>query len=359
MGEGRSSIEAISIHFVSGVAIAAAVPWKGLSLYWATAACCGALAVSCAVLSGRGSRRWAAFPAFIAAGMMCWITDALCGSPAPDFLPAASRALERLCSAIDSVPFSHQGTGPLVKALLTGDRTGLDSGTVATFRSAGAAHILALSGLHLGMIYGLMGKLFSVAGNSRTASVCRSVLTVLLCAFYTLMTGAGASTVRAFLFILFREISIHQAERRHRGTDTLCTALTVHLLLRPSDVDTLGFQLSYLAMLGIFEIAPILKGFWPDDGGKGDMMRRVWESAAVTLSCQITTAPLLWLKMGAVPGHFLLTNLLALPLTEGLIVCSVVTVAASAAGLCPETLEGLTDLLAQTLLHCLGVISGM
>ena len=335
------------------------MPSDGLGLYRAAAVCCAVLAVACVLFCGRGQRRWAAFPALVAAGMMCWITDAICGNPAAGPAVWASTALGRLCGVIDSCTFSHESTRALARALLTGDRTGLDYGTVAVFRKAGAAHILALSGLHLGIIYAIISALLSVTGNTRAAAMGRSLTTVALCACYTFITGAGASTVRALLFIIFREISVHNASRRHSGTDILCTALTIHLLLRPSDVESLGFQLSYLAMLGIFEIAPLLRAFWPDDGGKIGIMRRIWDSATIALACQMTTAPLLWFRMGVIPGHFLLTNILALPLAEGLIVCSVAAIAAAALGIPSETAESLTDHLAQALLYVLEIISGM
>ena len=359
MGEGRSSIEAISIHFVSGVAISALAPWKGMALYRAAAVICPVLGILCVLMCGRGRRRGATFAAFVAAGMLCHVTSSICGGGDGLVFPAAARALERLCGLIDSIAFRHEDTGALVKALLTGERSTLERATVESFRKAGAAHILALSGLHLGVIYGIVGKILSAAGNSRPAAVLRSAVCVAFCAFYTLMTGAGASTVRALIFITVREILRHDPQRRHGGTDTLCTALTVHLLLRPADVESLGFQLSYLAMLGIFEIAPQLRRFWPEGGGRADVMRRIWDCAAVSIACQAPTAPLLYLRLHTLPGHFLLTNLLALPLTEALILCSVAGVALQAAGFGGTIAESLSDFLAQALIFALKVISEM
>ena len=66
---------------------------------------------------------------------------------------AAFSAANRLRSLIDGIPFPSEGTSPLLKALLTGDRSSLSKEVVTVFRSSGASHLLALSGLHIGIIY--------------------------------------------------------------------------------------------------------------------------------------------------------------------------------------------------------------
>ena len=76
-------------------------------------------------------------------------------------MKVAGRFGESMQEAIDSIEFRKEQTGALVKALLTGNRTSLTSETIQVFRNSGASHILALSGLHLGIIYGIMKKILS------------------------------------------------------------------------------------------------------------------------------------------------------------------------------------------------------
>lgn len=103
--------------------------------------------------------------------------------------------------AIDRMGFTHPDTGAIIKALLTGDRGNIPKTVTEAFRNSGASHILALSGLHLGIIYTIVSKAFALIGNSPLAKRTRSVAIILLCGTYTMATGAGASISRAFLFI--------------------------------------------------------------------------------------------------------------------------------------------------------------
>ena len=123
----------------------------------------------------------------------------------------ADGAVGKLRALIDALPFRDVGTPALLKALLTGDRSGLSRETVAAFRASGASHVLALSGLHIGIIYLIFDRLTRVLGRSPAARHIRFWLIVLGAGFFTLMTGAGASIVRAFLFITINETQIGRA----------------------------------------------------------------------------------------------------------------------------------------------------
>ena len=83
--------------------------------------------------------------------------------------------------AIDSIPFQSTDTGALIKALMTGDRSSLSAAVTSAFRASGASHILALSGLHLGIIYMIFSKLSGILGNGRNARRYRSLILILLC----------------------------------------------------------------------------------------------------------------------------------------------------------------------------------
>ena len=179
----------------------------------------------------------------------------------------------------------------------------------------------------------------------------------IICGFYTLATGAGASIVRAFIFIMVREVS--RLTHRHTSLKhTLLTSLTVQLAISPGDVSGIGFQLSYAAMAGIAFIFPHLKELWPDDGSFNPL-RKVWESAALSISCQITTGPLAYICFGTFPKYFLLSNLIALPLTGAIIPISILTVAMYTAGICPGILIRITEAAVQVMCRSLDIISGM
>ena len=327
--------------------------------------------------------------------------------PEPRFLIACRRIGTGLQSMIDTIPFSSEETSALVKALLTGERSGLSSEIKSAFRDSGASHILALSGLHLGIIYGILSKLLSILGNSPVMRILRSILIILICGIYTLATGAGDSLVRALIFISLREIA-KAASRYHGLGQILLASLIIQLVIDPLAVRSVGFQLSYAAMAGIAFLYPWLQGFWdraaeflnqttshlrtstevteeevspevpeeetstevPEEShGKTGLKcaglliswpaRWIWNTASLAIACQITTAPLAYMYFGTFPVHFMLTNLLTLPLTGLLIPSALLTLCLTAIGCCPSILVHATEWLTCTLVWLLEVISTM
>ena len=348
------SIEALAVHFTAGAAAGAflarssANPWflsGGLFLVLAS--------LLFAVL--RTGRPAFLFPAFLLCGAACFLTDALSGgggTPAWATVPAV-----RLRAFIDTLPFPSESTAPLLKAFLTGDRSGLSRETATVFRTSGASHLLALSGLHMGILYLILSKVFLPLGNSPAAKGFRYAAVLGAAGFFTLMTGASPSIVRAFLFIVLNETA-RLLHRPRNPVKVLSAALLVQLVLTPSAVTSVGFQLSYLAMAGIFLLYPVLEGWYPQ-GFRHDPVRKVWQAAALSISCQAFTGPLAWFRFHAFPKYFLLTNLLAMPLTTLLMGTAVTTLLLGGLGCRADLPVRATDFLAGTLVRVLEIISTM
>lgn len=334
-----------------------------------------AISIALICLSSRRSRKDLAIEALICAGAIgCGALSAAAGLSA-DINPPASR-LESLAEdfgsgmqrAIEAIKFQSPDAGALIKALLTGNRSSLSPAVTEAFRASGASHILALSGLHLGIIYVIFSKALVILGNGSHARRWRSGLVISLCGFYTLATGAGPSIVRAFIFILLNEIA-GLSGRYNSLAQVLLASLILQLAFSPLSSITVGFQLSYAAIAGIAFIFPWLKSFWPEEDAEGEnpstaagrMLtsagRWIWTSAALSISCQLTAGPLAYIYFGTFPKHFLLTNLLALPLTGILIPSAVLTLFLSAIGWCPTSIIRITEFLADLLVWLLNVIS--
>ena len=353
----RAGIEALAVHFTAGVAAGAlllrlpadpSILSTGLLLVLA----------SLVVIVLKTERGGLLFPAFLLLGAFCAFADAFPGADTATFLERrASAWAERLRAFIDGIPFPSAGTAPLLKALLTGDRSGLSQETVRVFRESGGAHLLALSGLHIGILYLLLTRLLWPLGNSPRARRVRYALIVLAAGLFTLMTGASPSIVRAFLFIFLNETA-RLTGRPRKPLRTLSSALLIQLILTPTVITSVGFQLSYLAMAGIFLLYPHLEGWYPQ-GPRIDPMRKVWQAAVLSISCQAFTGPLAWYRFRTFPTYFLLTNLLAMPLTSLLMGTAVATIALRGIGLCPGFLVQATDALCSGLLWILGIIASM
>jgi competence protein ComEC len=318
--------------------------------------------------SGTGFPTWVqaalTFTAVFASGALCGITSSLI---APGLTPSgislwAEGLGGSMGAAIDSIPFSDRDYNAVAKALITGERSDIPDDLAEAFRGSGASHILALSGLHLGIIYSIITRSLSIFGNRRPLLVPRSVTTILTCGIYTLATGAGPSITRAFLFILIAEAA--RISERHRSTaQTFWSALIIQLTITPLSIRSAGFQLSYAAMAAIAFVLPWLQSFWPgsihDDRGITKLTRKIWNAAAMSISCQLTTGPLAYFYFGTFPRHFLITNLIALPLTGVIIPAILATLILQGLGICPELMVSMTEILIKALLGSLETISGM
>lgn len=275
---------------------------------------------------------------------------------------AAAKAVGHLRATIDAIPYPSETTGPLVKALLTGDKSDLPKEITGIFRDSGASHVLALSGLHLGVLYLLLTRLTSPLGNSPKARKSRCSLIIVAALFYSIMTGATPSIIRAFLFITINETA-RLLGRKRDPVRVLLAALTVQLALKPDVISSVGFQLSYMAMAGIFLLYPTLERIYPAPSGsrlsRFNPFRKIWNAAMLSISCQIFTGPIAWYYFHTFPKYFILTNLVALPLTSAIMTLSVATIALSFLGICPEPLVILNEHAMQALVFCLEIISGL
>lgn len=394
-----ADIKPLALAFTFGAASGLLLSRISMHAAYISSATSLLVALTLTVITSADRRQAEILLLFLTAGVFCAATSTLTSLGAVAGKPLFAGLAADFRSMISSIPFPHEGTAPLVNALLTGDRSSLDSSVMNSFRDSGASHILALSGLHLGIIYGILLKATSIFGKHPTVKAVRSLIIISLCGIYTLATGASPSLVRAFLFILVNET----ARLTHRSNNPLrvyCAALFIQTAIDPQVISSTGFQLSYLAMAGIFLLYPALKKWYPQQEAAGDMLiengagltesdglegvmidkvcrrarrcrtswmktivsdapRKIWDAAALTISCQVFTGPLAWWKFGTFPKYFLLTNLLSLPLTSAVMLLSVSTSVLFAIGICPDFLISLTDSSASLLLFIMKVISCM
>ena len=222
-------------------------------------------------------------------------------------------------------------------ALLTGDRTHLTPDLVSNFRSSGMAHLLAISGLHVGLI-GSLAMAVSVFAFGRRWGICLLVPLVIVFGYVALAEFAAPVTRAAIMFgvfILGRVLG--------RGSHTLAAlALAAMLMvaLEPAILASLSFQLSFAAMLGISFAAPLLEGATEIVGSRrstapethtfAERVRRfIVGSLVVSVAATIGTLPLVALHFDAVPLWGALATLLAVPAIPIIIVSSAAVVIAA------------------------------
>lgn len=347
----------ICLAFIAGIGIIAFSPLQEPVLCIIAAVSLCTAGASLLLASQRGRNRNALLLAAFCAGIFASASALISISGSSQMPPLPAKANAALLQHIDSRQLSGQSTA-LIKALIMGERAELSQEVVEAFRAAGASHILALSGLHVGIIYGILSALLSPLGGSKQALWIKSVAGILFTAFYMVMTGASASVVRAFIFICLHCIARLMPERKSSGTSTIAISAIIQLSINPLYIKQLGFQLSYLAVLGISLIFPFLRDWYP--GGKSfDPIRKIWTSAAMGISCQVFTAPLVLVHFGTFPKYFLISNLIALPLTELFIIITIVDLSLGGMGVDLEITKSLVEKLGQTLVYCLDIVASI
>ena len=309
------------------------------------------------VLSSR-TYRFLTLSMALGAGIFCGLNGRLISlednGPIREFFLHLGTNLQ---TTIDDISFKDKEINNVLKALLSGNRNDISHETIDAFRLSGASHILALSGLHLGIIYGLISKATSLFGGSHRGKTTRCILNICFCTIYTLATGASSSITRALTFIAINEIG-NLTGRPARLERILRKSLMIQLIIRPCSIMEIGFQLSYAAMAGIAWIHPLLKKAWPKEG-RETIIKKIWDTAAVSISCQATTAPIAYHYFGTFPIYFLLTNLLVLPITGIIIPISATTVLLTSIGICPDILIRATEGVTSCLIFVLKTISQM
>ena len=199
----------------------------------------------------------------------------------------------------------------IVRALTIGDKSDINRELRENYRKSGAMHLLALSGLHVGIIYKLVELMLFFIGGSISAKRFKSILIILLLWGFAVITGLSSSIFRAVLMITIHELSGWRYSDKDGLTSLAASALII-TIVNPEAPREVGFQLSFLAVFSIFTIYPAIKGLMHT---RILILEKLWNSICISLSCQMTTGVVAFLYFGSFPAYFLITNILAIPLT--------------------------------------------
>ncbi|MFW5759031.1 MAG: ComEC/Rec2 family competence protein, partial [Bacteroidota bacterium] len=203
----------------------------------------------------------------------------------------------------------------VASALLLGYRDYLDEELMEDFAGAGAMHILCVSGLHVGIIFLFLNTLFSFLTKIKYGTYYKSLIIILIVWFYAAITGMSPSVMRASTMFSF--LAIGQTLKRATNTyNTLAASALILVLLDPFIVFKIGFQLSYIAVISIVAIQPML---YKQAYFKNKIIDKAWAIITVSIAAQLGTGPLAVHYFNQFPNYFILANLAVIPLT-GLII---------------------------------------
>ncbi len=199
----------------------------------------------------------------------------------------------------------------IAEALLIGYTNDLDKDLVQAYSNTGVVHIIAISGMHLGLIYVMLVWIFSRLPLVKRSKVLQLILILSCLWLFSLLTGGSASVLRSA--VMFSFIKVGQTFfKRSSIYNSLAASAFVMLCYDPYYLWNVGFQLSYLAVIGIILFQkPIYNRLYI----KNKWLDKVWQMCAVTIAAQLLTFPVCIYYFHQFPVLFLITNLIAVPLS--------------------------------------------
>lgn len=211
--------------------------------------------------------------------------------------------------AIMSWPM-HYDHRQLLVALLLGDRRGLDQQMIQDFQATGTMHLLAISGMHVGLWFAVLSFCFGLLDRWALGRRLAPWLTIVTLWGYACFTGAAVSVCRATLLATLWTVN-RQRGRQVPFWHQLILTGTIFLLWDPRQLFDLGFQLSFLAVTGILAFYPVLPSLWSQGPA---WWRAFWNGARLSTAAQLGVFPILIANFHQFPWHFLISNALVLPM---------------------------------------------
>ncbi|MFM9986127.1 MAG: ComEC/Rec2 family competence protein, partial [Flavobacteriales bacterium] len=208
----------------------------------------------------------------------------------------------------------------VLAALILGKTEFIEQDMMQAYASAGAIHILAVSGLHVGLIYVVLAPLLRKIFPGKSKKWLKFLIPASILWLYAGVTGFSPSVLRAAL--MFTAFIIAETwERNSSSYNTIGISAFLLLCWNPRMIAELGFQLSYLAVLGIIMLQKKIADALP---WSNKWMQKIWQLSAVTLAAQITTFPISIYYFHQFPVYFLFSNLIVIPVSTILLYAGLV-----------------------------------
>jgi competence protein ComEC len=197
----------------------------------------------------------------------------------------------------------------IMNALLLGQRQTIDKATYKDYVNSGTIHILAVSGLHVGILLWILNFLFRPLLYLKYGHYIRSTILVIILWSFAVIAGLSPSVTRAVTMFSVISIAMH-LKRPTNIYNTLVISAFIILLFKPTFLFEVGFQMSYLAVLGIVSVQPIIYKLWKP---KFLVTDKLWQIFTVTLAAQAGVVPISLFYFHQFPGLFFISNIVVIP----------------------------------------------
>ena len=245
------------------------------------------------------------------------------------FMGSIARTRSHLAIVIDK--HFNQESSALLKTLLLGKRTDLDNEVYQHYVDAGAVHILAISGLHVGIITAILLLLLQKMPNLGFYRPLRYF--ILLAGLWTFAFIAGASPSVLRATVMFSFVGLSTLIRRKQGRfDALMLSMLFLLLINPYYLYDVGFQLSYAAVFSIMKFYPVMRKWWQPEN---KYLQWIWSLFLVGLSAQIVVLPISLYYFHQFPILFFVSNLIVVPLLQPILIGGIIALCLGSFGILP------------------------
>lgn len=211
------------------------------------------------------------------------------------------------------------------KALLYGYDDDIDPELVRAYSNTGTLHVLAVSGMHVGLIFWLINLVLKYFDKKKYQRIIKAIISLLIIWAYSLLCGLSPSILRASVMFSFVALG-NMVKNKPNIYNTLAASAFTLLLFDSNMLASVGFQLSFLAVFGIVSIQKYFKQWF---AFKYWISNEIWNIISVSIAAQLATFPLGLLYFHQFPVYFLASNLLIIPLTTGIIFIAIAMIAAA------------------------------
>ncbi len=222
----------------------------------------------------------------------------------------AAQWRERIQNSLSKYAFKENEMA-IINAIVLGQRQSISKDLLNSYAGAGAIHILAVSGLHVGILFLLLGFLLKPLERIANGKHIKTILIILFLWGFALLTGLSGSVVRAVTMFTFIAIGLAIRNQRSAVLHALLTSFFILVLIHPFFIFDVGFQMSYAAVLGIVLLFPKINALIPRL--KWYFPRKVWELFCVSVTATIGTLPISLYYFHQFPGLFFISNIVIVP----------------------------------------------
>lgn len=198
---------------------------------------------------------------------------------------------------------------PVIIALILGQQQDISKAIVQDYQYAGAVHILSVSGLHVGFILLFLHFLLSRFPKNNRWNFFRLLVVFFSLWIFAFISGLSPSVLRSVTMFCFIAVGMY-LKRETNIFHTLTVSILLILLVEPSFLFDIGFQLSYISLFFILWLQPLITRIWSP---QNKIIRYFWNILTVSFAAQIGTLPLSIYYFHQFPGLFFITNLIILP----------------------------------------------